>query len=624
MRAVFEENLTRLSRRDPALAEVLSRSPSSSRAALVKRGAAPASLVIDGIRVTSGYAPETAAARSVDPLLESEPDLLVAFGFAMGEEVAYFRRKRSAPVIIYEPCLDALRVVLANHRYAWIDAEDVEIVHDTDALAIAFRRRYTTGFRVAMWVPPPMKRLAPRALNDALQVLARTRQSADIADRTRALRSRTFAEQSVGNLRALLDTPNLSALFGRYAGVPAVVAAAGPSLDRQLEGLRRERERFFLIAIGQSLPALRRAGIRPDFTHVVESQDVSHQLSDGAGSDDVDLVLIPSAHGALFRAPVASRFVAYPAPNALARWVMDAYGEDQWVYGGASVAQSAVQIAAALGADPILLVGQDLAFTGGRVYATDSAYRMVSFRETSDQSFVYTGEDHKAALLGQAIAGNESRETRTVWVEGWDGAPVPTSPQYAAFIDHYAEIAERLKRAGSRLVNCTEGGARIPGLDHGVFEEVLSELPGVTIDRQAFRRECARSAPRDPELLRPRVSAAGRSLERLERVLRAAEDRFREMRRDLVASASPERQLAALQRLARSERALLRAIAALPWLDTIGQDILQRNRVAQRRAAELNPVERAQSDARGLLESTREIVGHGRALLAQIERELER
>ena len=74
----------------------------------------------------------------------------------------------------------------------------------------------------------------------------------------------------------------------------------------------------------------------------------------------------------------------YPAPNALGCWIGRALGERHFLPGGATVAQSAVRLAAALGADPILLVGQDLAFTEGRVYARGSAYDMVGLRARED------------------------------------------------------------------------------------------------------------------------------------------------------------------------------------------------------------------------------------------------
>ena len=67
-------------------------------------------------------------------------------------------------------------------------------------------------------------------------------------------------------------------------------------------------------------------------------------------------------------------------------------------------------------------------------------------------------------------------------MEGWDGDPVPTSPSYATFREHYRDLARLVENAGLRIVNCTEGGARLPGVEHRRFGEMLDECCTEPVD----------------------------------------------------------------------------------------------------------------------------------------------
>lgn len=59
-------------------------------------------------------------------------------------------------------------------------------------------------------------------------------------------------------------------------------------------------------------------------------------------------------------------------------------GRKGWTFGGSTVAHGAVSLAAALGASPIVLIGQDLAYTDGRHYAKGSAYDQVTIKIGED------------------------------------------------------------------------------------------------------------------------------------------------------------------------------------------------------------------------------------------------
>lgn len=617
----FERNCARLRRRHPRLATLVVEADETGIERVTGPGGA-VTLVERGCRLASAHDPAGEGARQAQTLAAEPVDLLVALGFGLGHHLEALRVSLpSTRLLVHEPSPARLRAALAlRGELPWLAAPEVDFAADTDDLAAVFARHYVAGLRVRVFVHPSLQALDASAARAALTRIVETKRSADLVAGTRIAMMEVWAGLAVENASHLLATPSVSSLFGAFQGMPAVVAAAGPSLDRQIETLRRERQRVLLIAIGQALPALRGAGIEPDLVHVVESKDVSQQLLRGGGSESLALVVPPSVHPRLFELPVRARFVGYPEPNGLACWLAAAAGERDWLPGGATVAQSAVHLAARLGADPILLVGQDLAFTAGRVYATGSAYDMVSFQELGDGRYTFTGLAEKKALLG--LEPPQAASDDLLWVEGWGGGRVPTSRSYAAFLEHYRAIGAWWAARGVRIVNCTEGGARIPGLPHERLATVLGGLAAPAPIAGRIEAAYATAVRPTAVAFAARVAAGRRALGGIERESGIGARACAAAIEALPRSAA-RRRAESLRAIARAERRVRRALAGLPWLDDLTELERHRNELAARRGdSAASATEAAVAEAARLFFATQAAVARARALLDRLERRL--
>jgi len=623
-RAVFERNLELLRRGDPELAAALeSADPAGAEIVTGPRGAT--SVACDGVLLGSAYDPEGEGRQMAEEMSRQPADLVVAIGFGLGHHLAAFRERSACPLIVYEPSLARLRAALsAASPKALLGCEDVRFATHLDRLLDLVCEHYATGLCLQVHPHPSLLRLAPDEVREAVGRVAQAKRAVDVATVTRVQQMGSWATRTMQNANHLLTTPSFSRLFGAFRGVPAVIAAAGPSLDRQLPLLARHAGRLLVFAIGQSVSALRKAGIEPDLCHAVESLDVSRQILDSGDPGSLSLVLLPSVHPRLFEIPARECFVAYPSPNTLACWMAEVRGDRAFYPGGATVAQSAVHLAAAAGANPILLIGQDLAFTEGRVYARDSAYDFMGMRQTAPDRYVLTRCDEKYRLLGSEGRESETQELELVWVEGWDGKPVPTSVAYASFIESYRLIGEALAASGVRLVNCTEGGARIRGLEHRPFAEVLAAIP----DRPVGASEVIRRAHEEgrgtptPSFEAP-LRRARRGLDRAERDVRLGLSRIGRALRALSGSTSRGRKVQALRQLAHCERRVRSDLEEIPFLDVFVQPAIHRSLALVRRSGTETPEpEQALEESRVLFEGVVAGIDQARELLDDFERRL--
>ncbi len=623
---MYEHNLVQLRRRDAVLVEALE-SASLAEVDEVQGPRGARVLRHRGVLLGSAYDPEGEAERMADEMAQVSADLLVAIGFGLGEQLLRHVERSRMPVVVFEPSPGRLKAAL--HRRAFDDlfrpGRELEIATDLEQLARMLEARYRVGLRLRVFTHPAVLRLDPGPVRDALRRIQQVKNAADIQAKTAVRCFDAWASTTAANGSRIAARPGFGSLRGLFANRTAVVVAAGPSLDKQLPSLRERRDELIVIAIGQTVGALAAAGIRPDLVHVLESRDVSHQLTDAGDPGDLDLVVTPECHSALYDLPTRSCFVATSATPGMGTWIAEATGGDGFTIGGASVAVSAVGMALLLGADPILLIGQDLAFTGGRTYAAHSAYDFVGAEIDDDGRCHFTGMRQKIGLLGDrdlATVRDRVDAGEIVWVDGWhEGERLPTWRSYAVFIEEYRRLARTLSASGARLINCTEGGARLHGLEHRSFRDALDVFAVGRIDaRGPIRAIYDASRPHRLSDYRPALEAARRRLDRIEKdALRADRDAER-MERGRV-GLRPERQrMEALRRLAAHEKKLRRRLERVPWLDVFAQQAIHHSECLSRRSDHREPnLEEIVGESRFLFRAAREAVIRARAWFEAFE-----
>ena len=383
------------------------------------------------------------------------------------------------------------------------------------------------------------------------------------------------------------------------------------------------------MAIGQTVKALAAAGIRPHLVHVLESRNVAHQLSESGESERLNVVLAPDCHTDIFDVPVRSAFVATSALSPMGRWIEEARGKPRFTIGGGTVAQGAVGLAMMAGADPIVLIGQDLAFTDGRAYAKDSTYGFVGIELDDRGQGEFTNGKRKVALLGDkdlSTVRDRLPVADIIWVDGWEeGERVPTWRAYASFIEQYRLIGRHLELSGVRLVNCTEGGARITGVEHATFRDTLDAFATESFDASATIEAIhdaadtyARSSFDEP------LARSRKALDRIEREARKAQRFADRAEARALTSKSDQQTVDVLRRLARYEKKLRKQLTRIPWLDALVQPEIYSSMTAARRTERLDPsIEELVEESRFLFEAARRGVERARVWFDEFEASFE-
>jgi len=239
-------------------------------------------------------------------------------------------------------------------------------------------------------------------------------------------------ENMLANLPVIIRNPGVNQLFGSFRNKPAIVVATGPSLNKNKHLLKGLEKRALIISVDASLKILLEMGVRPHLVtaleRVIEVTRFFRDIPPGE-LDDVYLAACPVIRREVYDIYSGPKVIVYRAFDHF-KWL----GVDRGMLNiKASSGNMAFKIAAALGCDPIILVGQDLAFSReGATHASGHAL----------------GEKQDAFYKG------------VLEVPGNDGRPIQTSDTLYGFLKGYeVDLAEY----EGTCVNATEGGAFIQG-----------------------------------------------------------------------------------------------------------------------------------------------------------------
>jgi hypothetical protein len=147
------------------------------------------------------------------------------------------------------------------------------------------------------------------------------------------------------------------------------------------------------------------------------------------------------------------------------------------------VTNLAFSLAVHMDADPVILMGQDLAFSGNKMYCRHAVDGGQEVEFANDGASVSMRNFTSKLRLADDGSRREmekrlSKAQRVVRVKGLNGEMLPSTDGFRAMLTWFERAAEDL--AGSRrVVNATEGGAFIRGMEHMPFAQVVRELaPG--------------------------------------------------------------------------------------------------------------------------------------------------
>lgn len=255
-------------------------------------------------------------------------------------------------------------------------------------------------------------------------------------------------KQHIENLPHMLTNYCYTNLIKKRHGLmdTAIIVSTGPSLDKQLETLKKFAPYVSIISVDASYPILARNGIKPDYVTSIERMiptSTFFEKKHPGFDDDINFIVASVTHSQTVKNILPRRLVLTMRPQQEEKMFrLNKYG---YLGVGHSCANMGYQLAYVLGHKNIVFIGQDLAF----------------------------GKDGASHAKGHTIAQPDENLYTTAY--GGEGE-VRTTYVWTLFKNQFENDIEHAKLEDVTSYNCTEGGARINGAIERPFLEVMNKL----------------------------------------------------------------------------------------------------------------------------------------------------
>ncbi|SCG81913.1 hypothetical protein DW1_0293 [Proteiniborus sp. DW1] len=400
--------------------------------------------------------------REVDTIVEEykniEPNSSVIFyGAGLGYHIDTFLEKYpDVNYYIYEPIPEILYEYLSNKEIKDLPSKRLKNIVTTTGKQIIsiFLNEVinkSTG-KIELVTLPIHKQLFPEEYKEFLQLYKEIVKGKMTNIAAENIFQKRWILNSMKNFKEVLSTPNIMVeKKGQFKGKTALLVAAGPSLNEELENIRyiKENGLAYIFSVGTTVNTLINNNIYPDATTTYDPKQINQiavkKIKEN-GITEIPLIFGSSVgyetienypgkkYHMLTNQDTVSSFYARTMNNKpIAR-----------VYDAPTISVITLQLLYNLGFSTVILVGQNLAYLGSKRYSSGSVNRT----ELNEK------EKEKAITI-KDVYGNETL----------------TNSSYISMkeqLEFYIRIFEDM-----RVINSTKGGAHINGTTFIELSDVI-------------------------------------------------------------------------------------------------------------------------------------------------------
>lgn len=245
------------------------------------------------------------------------------------------------------------------------------------------------------------------------------------------------------NVQAGYDS--IEKLIEELRGKRVVIAAGGPSLDKNITVLKEKKENVRIIAAGTVLRRMLSEKIVPDYVIITDATSDTYGQIKGVENCGVPLIFLSTAFHRIIRDYKGKKYILCQKDYIPAERMAEHNG---WhlVESGGSVITTAFDLCLRCQVKEIIFAGLDLAYTGGADHASGTDY--------------YRKVEEDTGVMIEGITGELLQTTKTLKI-------------YKEWIEKRIKRRTETERKIT-VYDATEGGARKEGMKIVKLREALS------------------------------------------------------------------------------------------------------------------------------------------------------
>ncbi len=435
---IWEDNINNLAQKDKILAEQIIKKQLTGMHCEVE----PTSSGLFTLKVIDGMG-ERYMHSNVNPVEEADMfareyystdySRYIIFGLGLGYHVdAFLDLDDGIEIEIIEPDMEIIKAALASRRMNWLmENMRVRLVYDPDFTKLA--RSLDEDSRLIIHYPSLL-----HIQDERMRLALEKYFIRDSGKRNMAIAFGNNFRENVLNCSNYVDE-----LESMFKDKNVVIVAAGPSLDKNVRLLKGKSDNTIIVAVGTVFHKLMGLGITPDYVVFLDAQSNMTQQIKGLENESVPIICASTAYKGIAMNYKGSKYlICQKGYDRAEQYAME--NQVRSYETGGSVSTIALDMCLQLGCREIAYIGLDLAFTGQRTHANDTA------------------------------CVKDAPEEDVLLVESKDGEMVSSSRLFMIYRE-WIERRVQQEDAVGRVYDATEGGAKKKGLIIKPLRELLEK-----------------------------------------------------------------------------------------------------------------------------------------------------
>lgn len=227
------------------------------------------------------------------------------------------------------------------------------------------------------------------------------------------------------------------------------VVAAGPSLDNNIHLLKGKPANSIIMAVGAVYKKLVSENIFPDYVVFLDASYLIYNQLNGLEKNNTPLIIASTAYYKIASDSICDKYLVCQKDFIPSEEYAKAHNLNTYETGG-SVSTISFDLAIKLGANRVITLGLDLSFAeDGKLHANNAGIEKIPVVELKSDE---------------------------IKIDGFFGDIVSTTPSFELYRQWFIRYIENLKKDNNikvQLINATEGGCYIQGMEHKELSTII-------------------------------------------------------------------------------------------------------------------------------------------------------
>ncbi|MEG6616513.1 6-hydroxymethylpterin diphosphokinase MptE-like protein [Peptococcaceae bacterium 1198_IL3148] len=359
--------------------------------------------------------PVEEARRWVSNQLNDKCQHVIFYGFGCGYMVqALLDIKPKIKISVYEPSLEIFKYTVNHCEISkLLSPKNIEVfgLETSNKAMEEFINIVVPNINseTQVLILPSYNRMFPDKADQFKKIFVKVTENYKSSLGMNARAETWWTLNSLLNFKAIVDTPSIFSKQDQFKNKPLIIVSAGPSLEYEFENLKYiyDNSMAYIFAVGSAVHGLIANNIIPHAFCSYDPWPANEKVFSNLKRTDFPLIFGSSIFNNTLRHHQGPKFHMIISQDTFSPYILG-INKSEIINDAPSIAVCTLQLAYKLGCNPIVLVGQDLAFPREKFYANG-----INFNRSEEISEQEKNDAIKVTSVGGGMVLTRKKFDRT-------------------------------------------------------------------------------------------------------------------------------------------------------------------------------------------------------------------